>query len=349
MPRFITKTHTDALRPLNYSLLVAKCTYGDQRSSPEVVSKRLQKWLDKSVSKFTVLLSTEKNRGFGFLSDKMIWSWKGYVVNTTLAFLDKTKCENIEDFQRLTNFERICYLRYFLETDGAIFLKFAVIYQKKGTLSYLHLKENIQGIFKEILSDYLDIATDLRARSRIRENQGQMKFKERYDNGTLPHKIKPHIQALEDLGILASRATGNDLMFDSTVIRERSTLLALLESLKDVKTMESRFANYEYFEIVADIYGLTPITYSSEAHRSLLVENISYGYQTMCNKTTGMADLEAIYDWACISMLARHNVLVSRNHLESFFKNVRKEFPGKITYHVDGKGRIAYLVLNQPL
>lgn len=353
-PRFIIKTHTGALRPANYSLLIAKCTYPDRGSYPEVVVKKLQEGISaKSVARFTVLLSTTKNRGFGFLLDNMIWSWKGHVINTVLSYLGKRDNEDISTYEELTKLEKICYLRYFLETEGAIILKLAERLHKMREASYSYLKENIKRIFDEIISGYIEIAPDFRARSRIRNLESQIKSQMRskadYDEDIKAHKIRPHIQALHDLGLILveRKETGEVYVpryFDST-----STASVITNVLRDLGNMEDLFFKYAYFSVISQVYNLMPIPYAAEAHGRLLREAVSYGYEIMRAKVTGMADINALIDWASMKLLSEDNVLIERVDVDNCFEEIRREEPSKIQYHVDGKGRIAYLVLSRAL
>jgi len=344
VPRFIIKTHTDALRPGNYSILIAKCTYPDKSAYPEAVIKKLQEWIkEKSVAKFTVLLSTLKNRGFGFLRDNMIWSWKGHVINTVLCYIDKKESNDLDIFYELSLIEKICYLKYFLETEGAIILKLAEKFQKMGKVSYSYFKDNIQDIFKEIFEEYMDIAPDFRSRIKIKETYNLVKIKERYDQSTLSHKIKPHIQALEDLGIIKKQ---NDSEIYTSV---GNSIPIIINNLLNIQNMENIFDKDEYFSLIAQIYNLPYILYSYETHNEVLKETFSYGYQIMRDKTTGLADIDALIDWCRIKMLSVNNILVRKRDVKDILNKIRLHYPSKIRYHLNGKGKISYLVLSEPL
>jgi hypothetical protein len=348
-PRFIIKTHTEALRPGNYSILITKCTYPDKGNYQEVVLKRLKEWIkEESTAKFTILLSTEKNRGFGFLLNNMIWSWKGHVINTVINYLGKNHNNDLASLTELTKLEKICYLRFFLETEGAIFLKLADRFTKTGELSSLYLRDNIQDIFKEIYQEYIDIAPDFRTRIRIKEMFGEMKSKRPYDKSTLAHKIKPHIQALADLGLLSVDKKDGEYSYNPINIGKTSTFAIIQNKLNNIQNMESMFSNDDYYPLIAEIYNLTPIPYS-EDQSNLLKDTISFGYNAMRNPVTHMADINALIDWCCIKMLSEHSILVEKSHIESFLNKVRKISPSKIQYHVDGKGRVAYLVFQESL
>jgi len=247
----------------------------------------------------------------------------------------------------LTNIERICYLRFFLETEGVIFLKLAERFCKIGELSYKYLKDNIQDVFKEIYQEYIDIAPDFRTRIRIKETLRQMKA-ERYDETTLPHKIRPHLQALTDLRILSNQEKNGEIIFSPLSVGTTSSLAIIYSRLKNIQNMENMFLNHEYFPLIAELFGLTPARYT-ENHRDLLMETISYGYNVMRSGITRMADIDALIDWSCIKMLSEHNILIERQDVEDLFNRIRKEHPSNIQYHVDGKGRVAYLVFTEPI
>lgn len=352
-PRFIMKTHTGALRPGNYSILISNCTYPDRGAYPEAVAKRLEDFLgsdSKSVAKFTVLTAGRKNRGFVFLLDNMIWSWKGHVINTVLSYLNKNTREDVGVFfpDELPKLEQITYLRYFLETEGALILKIAERISEEGETSYSYLRENIQEVFQEIYESYIDASPDLRTRIRVREMlkgmREQMKSRDKtYDKSTLSHKIKPHIQALKDLGILSIEERKDDEIYKS------AALCTLSKELLDIPQMEAAFSNYGYFELIAKVLKLEPAEYDPDKHRELVEEAITYGYSVIKDKVAGMADIDALTDWCCIKMLSKDNILIGKRDVEGFLDEMRKQDPASIRYHVDGRGRIAYVILPKVL
>ena len=127
-PRLIIKTHSEVSKPGLFSILISKCSYADKSSYPEVVSKRLYELYEengqpfnKLAAKFVVIMAQR----FGFLRKNMIWDWRGYVIHGALQYLNKAENENINLFLELTKLEKIIYLKYYLETDGAVILQLA--------------------------------------------------------------------------------------------------------------------------------------------------------------------------------------------------------------------------------
>ncbi len=350
-PRFIMKTHTGALKPGNFSILISKCTYPYKGSSSEAVTRKLGIILENnptsSIAKFTVLTAGRKNRGFGFLLDNMIWSWKGHVINTVLSYLNKVAQDDTQLFFELDKLEKIAYLRYFLETEGALILKIAKEIIEKGTIRYSYLEENIQRIFQEIYEEYLEISTNLKMRL---ENRKRIKeLLKKYHKSTLPHKIKPHIQALKELEILSAEVENNDEIYKSTVFNSALSFSNLFNALKDIQHMETVFYNYEYFKVIADIYNLKTDGYNPHVHQKLVKDTIFYGYSIMKDEITGMASIDALIDWCCIKMLSVDSVLIKKEDIIKFLDDMRKIDGSKVRYHVDGKGRIAYLIFSEPL
>jgi len=352
-PRFIIKTHTGSLKPGNYSIIISKCTSPYESLSQSSVTKRLQEWIkEKSIAENSVYLSTTRSRGFGFLLDTMIWSWKGFVIYTVLNYLNKLESDNIDTFLKLTKIEKICYLRYFLESEGAIILKFSEIYFKTKNLTYSYLKKNIKSIFEEIINEYIDMAYDFRERIKIREIQRQMKLQtkeDNYDKDTLSHKIKPHMQAMQDLGLIEISENNNKDVYYPINFGDTSTLDIILKNLKTIKDLEDLIINYDYFSLIAKIYHLSPMNYSNSVHKDLLRQVLFYGYRIIRDKVTGMADINSLIDWCHIKMLSEDNVLITRNDIEDFLKEIRKDQPSNIRYHVNVKGRISYIIFSEPL
>lgn len=351
LPRFIIKTHTEGLRPGNYSVLITRYTFPNKGAYPEKVEKRLSEFLGKSVAKFTILTATRKNRGFGFLLDNMIWSWKGHVINTVIQYLNKHSDDKSVYFS-LERIEQIAYLRFFLETEGALILKLAKRFTTRGEITYSYLKTDIQNIFEEIYDGYIDMAPDFRSRIRVKEmfKETQRRLKRReegYHPGTLAHKIKPHIQALSDLRLLSVDRKDGEEIYRPHFYDGISPFTRLTEELCDLRQMEKLFSTSTdgYYSVIAKALNLGSERYSTETHEEVLRQAFRYGYEVMKDRVTGMADIDALIDWCYVKLLALENILVTREDVEKLLNEMRKADPSSVRYHVDGKGRMAYLIL----
>ncbi len=365
-PRFIIKTHTRSLRPGNFSILISKCTHPDKSLPSETVSKRLAEFLKilyeneketklvqkeftyRSVAANTLLVA--QKRYFGFLQDNMIWSWKGHVINSVLSYLGKDKIseDSVECFFDLNKLEKITYLRYFLDTDGALILEIAKRIDEMGQISYSGLAQDIKGIFDKLYGAYSDMSIDFREKIRIKqrwkEMHKQMK-KEDYESSIKQHKVKPIIEALKDMGILVIKKNKDEEFYRPGECNGTSPVKSIARELQDFQTIEKVFDEYQYFYVIGKIFNLTPTCYNQKFHSSLLWEALLDGYLRMKDKVYGLADIDALVDWCCIKMLSVDNILVKRDNVLQFLDDMRRKDSSSIRYHVNGKGRIAYLIL----
>lgn len=351
--RFISKTHTGALRPGNFSVLINRCTYPDRTLARKTVVKRMITALgenSKSIAEFVSLLAGSNNRGFEFVRDNMTWSWKGHVINVVLTYAGKNDASNISNLYELTQIEKVTYVRYFLETEGALILKIAELIKGREGIDYITLSGKIQSLFRSICEDYIDLSYDPMARRKIktilREMQRQIKSRDGgYDPGTLPHKVIPHLEALIDLGLIDSSKRGDKTIYKSAISRDVLVLEKLVEYLKSAAEMEKVFEEYGYYRVISKMFNLKPLQFDN-SYDSLLRESINYCYGIVSDKLTGIADIDAIVDWCCIKMLSEDNILISKDDVLQYLSKQRNKKPSSIRYHMDGKGNIAYLVLD---
>lgn len=351
--RFISKTHTGALRPGNFSVLINRCTYPDRTLARKTVVKRMITALgenSKSIAEFVSLLAGSNNRGFEFVRDNMTWSWKGHVINVVLTYVGKNDTNNISNLYELTQIEKVTYVRYFLETEGALILKIAELIKGREGIDYITLSGKIQSLFRSICEDYINLSYDPMARRKIKtilqEMQRQIKSRDGgYDRGTLPHKVIPHMEALKDLGLIDSSKQGDKIIYKSAISYDAPVLEKLIECLKGISNMERAFEEYGYYRIISRMFNLKPLQFDN-SYDSLLCESINYCYAIVADKLTGIADIDAIVDWCCIKMLSEDNILISKDDVLQYLSKLRNKKPSSIRYHLDGKGNIAYLVLD---
>ena len=119
----------------------------------------------------------------------------------------------------------------------------------------------------------------------------------------------------------------------------------LSERLTDIYTLENICRDYAYFQLIVDAFDLKPELYNELKHKSVVRDTIYTGYSIMKEGVTGTASINALIDWTCIKMLAQDNVYITHQDVQLYLDTTRKNDPSSIRYHVDGRGRIAYLIL----
>ncbi|MFX0135975.1 MAG: hypothetical protein ACFFDN_20195, partial [Candidatus Hodarchaeota archaeon] len=199
--------------------------------------------------------------------------------------------------------------------------------------------------------DYIDIAPDLKTRLKIKElidqTRTQIKNKElRYDKSTVYHKIQPRIQALCDLKILKIEKRDDDEFYLPIQYGNVSPFEVIYNELRDIQNMENIFYQNKFINLIAKAINLKSTRFSLDRHRELLKKIILQGYNIMHDRVTNMADIFSINDWISIKLLVDHKIIISQEDINAYFNEIRKNSPSSISYHLNGKGDIAYIVLN---
>jgi len=347
-PRFLIKTHAQVCAPGIFSILICKCTYPDKSAYPDVVAGRLadiykrQSRAFKAAAKFAVLMALR----FGFLRDNMTWTWKGQVLNAVLQKVGKAANDDIESFETDYSLpERLAFLRYYLETEGAIILQIAKRVAERGELKKKDLFQEIRSIFEEIYEGYLALHASSRGRKDLKDKVRRIKA-DSYNEGTLPHKVIPHIQPLVYLGVLERCGNGEEV-YRPVSLGELSTVEVLVQELKDFRVMETRFSSSDYFAVVSRLTSPNAVRYQESAHSLMLRNSLILGYSYMRSPTTGMVSIDSLLDWSCIDMLADHNIEVTRAQVQSYLDGQYKNCPSSLRFHVDYRGKPAYVILDE--
>jgi len=349
-PRLIIKTHSEVSKPGLFSILISKCSYADKSSYPEVVSKRLYELygengqpFNKLAAKFVVIMAQR----FGFLRKNMIWDWRGHVIHGALQYLNKAENENINLFLELTKLEKIIYLKYYLETDGAVILQLAKRIKEYNEINRDGLSKSIHLLFREIYEGYIAMSSNFQKRIELKERLKKIPQKG-YDQKTVQHKVRPHIYPLIYLGILSNPEikNGNEI-YKAAGYNKLSTIELLLQELNDFQIMEKRFDDYEYFSIISKVLNLKSINFSVELHSNILRKTIIKGYSLLKENVTRMAYIDALVDWCCAKMLSEDNILISNQSICNFIEQIWRERPQSVRYHVDYRGRKSYVILSE--
>jgi hypothetical protein len=347
--RLQLKTHYQVNRPGIFSVLLSRCTSPIQSNYPETISQRLANInfkaisLNKESAKFAVVMA----QSFGFLTRNMFWDWKGHAIN---ILLNETSRESPDDFLNLTLSEKVLYLKYYLEADGATILEICkrIKSSKRVSRQELLSTDFIDNIFIDIWEEYRMIATDLRQKVELRENIRKLKSHP-YTYKTRIHKALSHIEPLIDFDLIERTEEKNEIFFSPKTINEYTYIDALIGQLSTISRMEELFSKFYHFEIIANALNLTVSKFISNKHSEPLRKEIVKIYLKARNEPYKMASISIISDVISATFLSEKRILISRNNVEQELDMIKKDHPGKMNYHVDMSGKKAFVVFSDAL
>ena len=374
-PRFISGhaiPHYAGSRPGLFSALVKSCTHPTSSAYLDsVAEKLLQQFkgvplvtlaqpgkagdksslrlqgsvikLNPAAAKSVVQMAVK----LGLLNENFFWSWKGHVIN---IMCEKEKSQS-GSFLELDFAEKIAYLKYYLEADGAMLLTLGEqILENPAGISTKDLFEEpiVDVAFRKIVRSYLEKTGDLGSRTELRHKLVRLEAK-RYNSNTRRHKILPRLIPLEDLGLLVREMTSGGETFVPAKRDAKIPLKILVSGLRNIETMEQQFMRGEYFAIIANTLCDNVKVLSLDEHETLLSKEVAYVYVKLQDTGTAVYSLDAIADVACTRLLANCAILASPEQVVELLQRLQKDRPYDVRFHVDRQGRPAYLILSENL
>lgn len=344
--RLILKTHYQINKPGIFSILLRKCTSLNQSNYPETISNKLSSIhfesisLNKESAKFAVAMA----QSFGFITKNMFWNWKGHTIN---LLLDETNREKSDDFLKLTSAERLLYLKYYLEADGATILEISKWLCSKGIISRNELltKDYIDQIFIDIWSRYRELTDDLRQKTSLRQNIEKLRSKP-YTFKTRIHKALAHIEPLVDFLLIDRKEEKKGIFFVPKVANGILPIERLTREMNDIDAMEARFSRHQYFEIISHLYGMNPIGYDPEIHSGLLSKEIVKSYLKARIEPSNMASIATISDFISVRILQENGILIERLQIENELNKLKTNFDSDIRFHSDMSGKRAFVIFS---
>ena len=355
-PRVILKTHSGVRRPGIFSVLVARCTSATHPVDQGNLTKRLAAEFEH-VSRDSLKGATFGERGaafhaiwmakpeqLGFLTSNLFWSWKGYVIRSlapcdsdveTSAFLD------------LSPAEKIVYLKYYLEGDGAILISLARELVSREVLTEDDLVQTdllercLQGIWQE----YLDLSTNISDRVRLRHKL----LRQKYDKSTRRHKTYPHLIPLEDMGLVTrERVNGRDVFCPATS-DGMTPLQIMVEAFQTIRELEDSIDRSEHCSILSCMLFPSQRRFSQQQDLAILMRTVMEIYRVLRSNGIAIHPIDAITDICYAQMLYRQQILVTRRDIDGALADLQTRHPKEVRFHVDRLGRPAYIVVDDGL
>lgn len=373
--RLLRTTHFQTGHPTYLGFLIHSCTSPNQSRSTERVaadlhgvlqrlksespneeirtSAKITQGLDsqgfsREAAKFLVKMAQD----MGLLWPTNVWAWKGYVVNLVEEMDnigDRSKEDTISSPAR-----RIVYMKYYLESDGALMIHFVRRILTKNGLSKHDLRFNeeekpVEHVFEDVISEYLKSEQDFRTKVRLQNFLGFVTGSG-YKSKVRIHKAFPHLDTLKDLAII-NYDYAEHTYIPSTGVQGLSA--RFLSHFPDVSLLDKIFLGPEtrrsdfpgYYERAARLYDIPYRKYSSGDRGKISME-IKEAYRKIRDGTTGLASVSSIKDIVCTLGLVKHGILCEWIDISQVLSELRKEEDSHVRFHVNRNGEVEYVVMS---
>lgn len=354
MPRFSLLLHYQVSRPGIFSVLLLECTSPSESLPEHVAAARLHGAFSgaksQALSRRAAEYAVDMARSFGFLAEGLSWSWKGHVIG---AIVREVKGEGMgmAEYLNLSRAEIIAFLRYYLETQGAVLLEVGRLLCERREISQAEfLQENlIEKVYEGIWKGYLPLAAELQDRLRIREKLAEMeRYKcRRYQPEVRRHKVLPIVGAMVDFGLVETVGRKDKRQFVVRETTEGVPLERLVEELGDFATMERRLVNGEYYPIIRSCLGISAPSESPEREGTVIKRELVKAYQAVKQEPSGLASIAAMEDLVSVKMLSSEGNVITKGIVFELLEGAKVIEPTAIRFHVDRQGKRAYVVMSE--
>jgi hypothetical protein len=276
-------------------------------------------------------------RSLGFLNSSNRWTATGLALGYILKVLP-TSTGN--QSLALRPPEQCLYLRYYVAGAGALLIKFGQWLMRRGTATDEELRTGsvIEQLLIEALDEYLTIAADIRDRTLIRQERDRLS-RSRYASITKRHKRYPLITTMERLGLLEAEKAGGSRI---TMAQDATgRLAALLREIPDITSLERLVRDDSLAAAIGRVLSETKGGVWSQTPQlgSLLADAYRYALDV------GLQACPLVY--LDDLLLAFDPSSAGKTTAEGIFEPLHRRMPSAIRFHVDRRGRRAFLLLGR--
>lgn len=339
-PRILLRTHYQADEPRTIIAAVTECTSATESRHEEAIAAALVRWARKNgqvgkISNPGATYAVGNARSLGFLTNSNRWTATGLA----LAYIDKAFSPTGVQSVTLRPPEESLYLTSYLATGGALLITFGQWLMARGPTNDEEIRRGsvVEALLTEALDAYLRIATDIRDRTAIRRERDRLGRSE-YAASTKRHKCYPLITTMKRLRLLEEEKDG-----DKCVIAPDSEgrLATLLRAIPDVASLE-RLAGDN--SLPAVLRAALPESGRSAPWSPLPLQDlVARAYRFALDAGLQACPLTYLDD--LLHAFAPGSTWQGR--AEDLFEPLHQKLPGDVRFHVDRRGRRAFLLISR--
>jgi hypothetical protein len=343
-PRILLRTHYQADEPRTIIVTTTDCASPTVGRREDSITKALVAWArahEYIMSLPAAVYALDNARMIGLLDKSNRWTAGGLAFGYIRSALGGGVRS---DARQLSLPEQRLYLKYYVVNAGALLIKFGewLIAHERVTDSELRTESVIERLVVSALDDYLGIATDIRDRTAIRHERDRLS-KTHYAASTKRHKRYPLLTTMKRLRLL-------ELLTDNsgheTIVPDSGGRLAsLLDAIPDVRSLEQLSREETLQPLLSLIAQRWPI--SPELRYLQGGELLANAYTYGMDRGLHACPLEYLDD---VLFALPHAGLSGREttyQAADLLQFAHKERPTDIRFHVDRRGRRAYVLMNK--
>jgi hypothetical protein len=340
--RFVLNTHEQVCHPRQLSLLVQGCTSGEEEKSISQLVSCLRDiiGINPRACEFLVNLALRME----IIEKNLHWASRGWVISR----LPTNK-------MHLTPEEKVAYLKYYLDADGALiinFLKELVQSGEEGLQMSQFLREGgVERVFIRTAEEYMAEVFEISPRYELSK---LLSLNEKsYSDKVRTDKFLPHIEPLVDLGFVDRVRVGNSVRYlphlgseNGLIVNYASRLLSQFSSALSLDEVFSKTG--DFFKKASVSFGLAVQKIDTSKDYTILKHKIIGAYDEARDNYFRMARLGSIYDLVCIRMLfAPYHKLCEELEISQTIQRMNELSEDKIRFHVDDMGIRQYVTISE--
>lgn len=340
-PRLLLRTHYQVHEPRIIIYLVTRCASATNSRHEEALAASLKAavlaWKPKLAFGLPpATYALDNARALGFLNSSNRWTTAGLGLGY-LASAEPT-ADDAPSLD-LSLAEARLYLTQYLIGTGALALRFGgwLLHHGRTTDEDLGRTEIVEELLVQTLDEYLTLARDARDRTAIRRERDRLR-KMRYDEKTRRHKRRPILCTFQRLHLLQIQSDGKTIQPDPDGRLE--ALIRLIPKTEDLERLAT--SRDQLREVVSQVYAGDVVSPMPEGD-SLRVARAYTFAMGLGLQACPLEFLDDALFMEGVQVIPDEGVGGSAERLLTDFHKCQ---PRDIRFHVDRRGRRAFVVLS---
>lgn len=338
-PRILKRTHYQVNEPAYMEFVVRECTHPTKSAYKESVSKRLQDRLPKrwALNRAAAAYAVDMAAGLGLIGDNYSWTQLGILI----AVGSDADLSDPGSFEVLSGSRRLAMCRVLLEGDGAAIWYLLRIAAERGSIRPGGEAANDMAadMYIGIVREYLELTSSIQGRMALRAELKRLQS-DRYSGNTGRHKLLFHVNSLHRLGFFA-REDDSSLEYTLSELGLRATE-TLLDRVPTIAALERIVQRQELMTLTTEVLaGPSKEITEPEGEYSRM---LTAAYGEVISLGLSLAPVALLLDLVELR-LAEAGTRVPRTAALDELMALREKHPRKIRFHVDRKGRPAYVIM----